>query len=36
MSIQTFEGVRRRDLLYVDKTSFVHRLANNGKYYFLA
>lgn len=34
---QSFETLRNNDLLYVDKTEFVHRLATSGsQYFFLA
>jgi len=36
ISIQTFESIIEQDLIYVDKTRFIHQLVNGGKYYFLA
>lgn len=36
IGIQTFEEIRKKDLLYVDKTKFVLDLVQNGKYYFLS
>lgn len=36
ISIQTFEQIIASDMVYVDKTDYVHRLVNNGKYYFLS
>ncbi|MDR2473095.1 MAG: ATP-binding protein [Tannerella sp.] len=35
LSIQDFEDLRNKDFLYVDKTSYVKRLATYGKQYFL-
>ena len=36
IGIQTFEEIRTKDLLYVDKTKYVLDLVQNGKYYFFA
>lgn len=36
ISIQTFEEIIERDLIYVDKTKFIHELVKDGKYYFFA
>ena len=36
VGIQTFETIRRDGYAYVDKTALVHKLANNGKAYFLS
>ena len=36
ISIQTFEEIIKRDLIYVDKTNFIHSLVTEGKYYFLS
>lgn len=36
IGIQTFEEIRTKDYLYVDKTAFVWELANTGKVYFLS
>ncbi len=35
VGIQTFEHIRKDGYAYVDKTALVHKLANNGKAYFL-
>ncbi len=32
---QDFAGIRRRGLVYVDKTDLVYKMVNAGKYYFL-
>lgn len=32
----SFENMRARDYLYVDKTEYVHRMVTEGAYYFLA
>ena len=32
----SFENMRTRDYLYVDKTEYVHHMATEGAYYFLA
>jgi len=34
--IQDFEDLRTTGNLYVDKTAYIYRLANNGKHYFLS
>ena len=36
ISIQTFQYIIEQQMLYVDKTKFIHELASSGKYYFLA
>ena len=36
IGIQTFEDVRKNNYVYVDKTEFVGKLADNGKPYFLS
>lgn len=36
IGIQTFETIRNEGYIYVDKTEYVHKLVENGKYYFLA
>ena len=36
ISIQTFEEIRKEDLIYVDKTSFIWKMVNEGKYYFFS
>ena len=37
VGIQTFEDIVRRNLLYVDKTEYVYRMAHSGdKYFFLS
>ena len=36
IGIQTFRGIREEGYCYVDKTPLVARLADEGKYYFLA
>ncbi|SCH44669.1 AAA family ATPase [Bacteroides zhangwenhongii] len=35
IGIQTFEDIRRKNYLYVDKTVLVWRMANLGKTYLL-
>ena len=36
VGIQTFEEIRKRDLLYIDKTEYVYRMTHlGGKYFFL-
>ena len=36
IGIQTFEEIRKRDLLYIDKTEYVYRMTHtSGKYFFL-
>ena len=36
VGIQTFEEIRKRDLLYIDKTEYVYRMTHtSGKYFFL-
>ena len=36
VGIQTFEEIRKRDLLYVDKTEYIYRMTHTGgKYFFL-
>lgn len=36
IGIQSFESLRTDNFLYVDKTSFISRIANEGRYYFLS
>lgn len=36
IGIQNFEDLRRNGYKYVDKTNFVYKLADEGKYYFLS
>jgi len=36
ISIQTFENIIARDMVYVDKTKFIYPLVSQGKYYFFA
>ncbi|MGN1233955.1 MAG: AAA family ATPase, partial [Candidatus Cryptobacteroides sp.] len=36
IGIQNFSEIRGNGYLYVDKTSLVHRLVSEGKYYFLS
>lgn len=35
IGIQTFEEIIKKSMLYVDKTEYVYRMANSGKYFFL-
>ncbi|MEM7375378.1 MAG: AAA family ATPase, partial [Bacteroidota bacterium] len=36
LSIQTFENIISRGMVYVDKTAYIHSLLRKGKYYFLS
>ena len=36
IGIQSFEKLREKNFLYVDKTDMVYQLAQNGTYYFLS
>ena len=36
IGIQTFREIREDGYYYVDKTAYVHRLVEEGKYYFLS
>lgn len=36
IGIQNFEDLRRNGYAYVDKTQFIYKLADEGKYYFLS
>ena len=36
IGIQTFRKIREEDCYYVDKTSYIRRLADEGSYYFLS
>ena len=36
IGIQTFREIREENYYYVDKTAFAHKLATEGKYYFLS
>ncbi|MBQ7649097.1 MAG: AAA family ATPase, partial [Paludibacteraceae bacterium] len=33
---QSFEKLRRENRLYVDKTAYIYRMAQDGTYYFLS
>ena len=36
LSLQSFEDLRKRNYIYVDKTQYIYMLVNQGKSYFLA
>ena len=36
IGIQSFENIRKRGFVYVDKTALIYNLASTGKYYFLS
>ena len=36
LGIQTFSEIRNRNMLYVDNTAYVYRLASSGKFFFLS
>jgi hypothetical protein len=36
IGIQSFEDVRKKNYLYVDKTELIHRIITTGKIYFLS
>ena len=36
ISIQTFEEIISKDMIYVDKTAYFWELTQNGKFYFLS
>ena len=36
IGIQDFEDLRKRNFLYVDKTSYIYKLSHEGKPYFLS
>lgn len=36
LGIQTFSEIRKRDMLYIDKTEYVYRMASSGKFFFLS
>ncbi|MEM1123992.1 MAG: AAA family ATPase, partial [Bacteroidota bacterium] len=36
ISIQTFEEIISKGMIYVDKTAYIWELTQNGKYYFLS
>ena len=36
IGIPTFEEIIKKSMLYVDKTEYVYRMANSGKYFFLS
>ncbi|MDD7409537.1 MAG: AAA family ATPase [Anaerovoracaceae bacterium] len=36
IGIQSFENIRRDGYVYIDKTSYINKLANSGKVYFLS
>ncbi len=36
VDIQTFETIREDGYLYVDKTRFIHRMVDQGRFFFLS
>ena len=36
IGLQTLQSIRELNCVYVDKTQFIHKLARQGKYYFLS
>ena len=36
VGIQNFEGLRKGNYCYIDKTALIYQLVSNGKYYFLS
>ena len=36
LGIQTFSEIRKRDMLYIDKTEYVYHMASSGKFFFLS
>jgi Predicted AAA-ATPase len=36
IGIQSFEEIRTGNFVYIDKTSYVHRLVEGSKFYFLS
>ena len=36
IGLQDFRGLREGDNLYIDKTPYIHKLIESGKYYFLS
>ena len=36
IGIQNFEDLRLNNYIYIDKTKYIYKLANEGKYYFLS
>jgi hypothetical protein len=36
IDLQSFEIIRREGFLYVDKTPYIHRMLEEGRYYFMA
>ena len=36
IGIQNFEDLRRKEFVYIDKTTLLHKLVSEGKYYFLS
>jgi len=36
IGIQTFSEIREKDYIYIDKTKYIHKLATEGKAYFLS
>lgn len=36
IGIQSFEDLRLNNYIYIDKTKYIYKLANEGKYYFLS
>lgn len=33
LGLQTFSEIRERNMLYIDKTEYVYRIASSGKYF---
>lgn len=36
IGVQSFQEIREKGYLYIDKTEWIHRLVSSGKYYFLS
>ena len=36
VGIQSFETIRKKGMVYIDKTAYIHQLVNKGYYYFLS
>ena len=36
VDLQSFEIIRREGFLYVDKTPYIHKMLEEGRYYFMA
>lgn len=34
LGLQTFSEIRELNMLYIDKTEYVYRIASSGKYFF--